>query len=183
MDLPLRRVTAVVIGMMLFLVAILTWFSRDGTESIARAAPAKPYGEMTIQEFSGENNLKTDIRDHEWDLTATYATGGGAGGGSGKATFHPFAVTRSITPISPAIASAVAQGRHFPKVTVKIFKPGTVQVAATYVLTDVALSGLHESPGGGSTEVIEFVYNTIKWTQANNNMCWDVENNAGCPVT
>lgn len=154
--------------------------SGNGDGSIARAAAANPYGTMTINDFSGQQKLTTDIRDHSWRLIGTPAAGGGTGGGTGRADFDPFVVTRSITPSSPAIALALAENRHFPRVTIRIFKPGTSQVAAVYVLEEVELASLVESGGAGPTEVIEMVYDVIEWTQNDNVFCFDVLDYSEC---
>lgn len=181
MDWPMRRTAAVIAGTALLLAALVFWLGPNGTQDVARAAPADPYGTMTIDDFSGQQKLTTDIRDHSWELlSAPPAAGGGTGGGTGKADFNPFVITRSITPSSPAIALALAENRHFPRATIKIFKPGTSQVAAIFVLTEIELARLTESPGASATEVIEIVYDDIKWTQNDNEFCFDVILYAEC---
>ena len=180
MDVSLRRTLALMIGAVLLLAAIVTWTGRNGTDDVANAAAASPYGEMTIQEFNGLQSLNSDIRDHEWQATGAYTVGGGSGGGTGRAVLNHFFVTRSTTAASPAIAEALVEGKQFPKVTVRIFKPGTTKVAGIFVLTEVKISRLHLSPGGGSTEIIGFVYDEIDWTQSGRNFCWNLAAFEGC---
>lgn len=180
MDMPLRRTLSLMVGAVLLLAATVTWTGRRGTDDIANAAAASPYGEMTIHEFKGQQNLNSEIRDHEWEATATYTVGGGSGTASGRAIIHHFFVTRSTTAASPAIAAALVNGIQFPRVTVRIFKPGTDNVAGLFVLKEVKISRLHESPGTGATEVIGFVYDEIDWTQNGGNFCWNLEVFEGC---
>lgn len=176
MELRLRKTIAVSVVAILSLF-VVNWMlqSGNGDGDVAQAAPGDPYGTMTIDDFIGVNKMTTDIRDHSWELlSAPPAAGGGTGGGTGKADFNPFVVTRAISANSPFIAEKIADSFHFPKVTVKIFKPGTSQVAATYVLTEVEISRLTESEGASATEEIEFVYDKIKWTQNNNDFCFEI---------
>jgi type VI protein secretion system component Hcp len=172
MEEPLHRAKALAVAMLLLIVATATWFARDGSDASAAAA-ATPYGEVTIKDFSGSQKLTSDIRNHSWEVTAPVSGGLPAG----DAEFGFLFVRRSTSPASPKIARAVARGFQYPKVTVKIFKPGTLQTKTTYIIEGVHIISLRRS---GQTENIGFVYNDFELIYGDNTFCWDVPSRAEC---
>ncbi len=180
MTLASRRTLAVGTVVLSSLLGMAIWSSRGGTraEDLRTAGAVTPHGRITIADFSGEDRLRSQIRDHSWEVFAVYSDSGG--GAVGKVTFKPFSITRNISWSSPAIALAVAEGTHFPRVTVQIYKTGTTEIDATYVLSQVVLTRIVESGGSGQTEVIEFDYGRISWTQEGETFCYDVDTPAEC---
>ena len=180
MDRSLRRNVALIVGAMLFLLAIMTLMSQRGSGDTAQAAAASPYGALTIR-YSPTKSMSFDIRGHEWELSGDFDPGGGTGGGSGRANFSQFSIVKNISANSPELARTVALQPHIDKVTVKIYKPGTSQAAGTYTLEDVLIARIHESPGGNALEEVSFVYDHIRWVQGQNVFCFDVSLYTTCP--
>ena len=109
----------------------------------AHAAGPKVIGTMSLQNQADLQNLP--VFAVQW---AARSVVGGGGAGSGKVSFDPFVVTKSIDATSPALLALTFGGTHLPEVRIDV----TIRrgVTATYELADVLIEGNERrAPDGG----------------------------------
>ena len=110
----------------------------------AHAAGPKVIGTMSLQDHADLQDLP--VFAVQW--AARDAVAGGGGAGSGKVSFDPFVVTKSIDATSPALLALTFGGTHVPEVRIDV----TIRrgVTATYELADVQIVGNERrAPDGG----------------------------------
>jgi type VI protein secretion system component Hcp len=136
-------------------------------------------GTMTITGFESAHPQTTiPFGDHEWSAANT-AGGGSGGGGAGKVKFNDFIIHRQIDSFSPLFLGAVARGRHYSKVTVRVME-GQV-VVFQYDLYDVVFTKVVESPDAfNALEDVSMSFGKIRYTNGPTKVCWDVKANIKC---
>jgi type VI secretion system secreted protein Hcp len=136
-------------------------------------------GTMTIKGFQGGQAMTTmPFSDHEWSAKNAVAHAGG-GGGAGKVSIQDLTITRLIDDFSPLLFRAVTTGKHYPQVILSLFDGSTM--VSKYTLTDVLVSGIHESPDGfNMVEQITLNFSKIEFEYGANKACWDLAKNVKC---
>jgi type VI protein secretion system component Hcp len=109
----------------------------------------------------------------------------GGGGGTGKATFSPFVLTRPLDALSPTLFSDATTGRHTLTAEVTMTKPGTSDPSLAYRLEDVTVTDYEVTDRGGSqseevTLAAVRVTTTIYTASGPQSSCWDTAANRGC---
>jgi type VI protein secretion system component Hcp len=133
-------------------------------------------GAVTIDGVGGP----LDISGHSWSL----ASAPGPGGGS-KATLQPFVIQKALDAATPQLLKSSTSQVHTKKITVQLTRPGSAEVYATYVLTDVTVAAYEIAGGGRPVERLSLDAARLEATAvgADNStvrQCWDVKLNASC---
>lgn len=146
-------------------VAAIVW--TNGGSERAAAAAADPYGELVIRDFSGDNDLVSEIKSHSWDVFVPLTNGNP----SGPPQFSSLVVTRSTDASSPRLARAVARQFQYDTVIVRIFKPGTTQIRSAFRLENILIVDFDLS---GRNEKVSFIYESVDWSHGAGEFCWDL---------
>jgi type VI secretion system secreted protein Hcp len=108
------------------------------------------------------------VLSYSWGVSNT-STGGGAGGGAGKAVEAPFAFTMLTNIASPPLAAACFTGKHITSAVLHgVRASGKTRVEyLTITLTDVLVSSLHQSENNGHQPVdtVHLLYASIKYIE------------------
>lgn len=121
-----------------------------------------------------------EARSWSWGATNSFTEFGG-GGGSGKASIAPLALTRVSDACSPALLGGVVTGKHFQRFTLSQFdKDGVLK--ATVVLEDVAVTSWQVGGTNASAEAMEEVqisFRKLTFTDvaSGNKFSWNVAEN------
>ncbi len=127
-----------------------------------------------------------DVKAFDVGVKNASTTGGGTGGGAGKADFSTVTFSKLYDASSPKLLLHVATGQHIPTATFTFRRPGANGATfLTYKLTDVTVSsyeqgGKQDKPG---LESVELAFGKIEITYqpagggAPVTAGWDVKNN------
>ena len=131
---------------------------------------------MAIDQFLHIDGIKgesTDSQHKDWIEVLSYSQGAGAsapGAADAKKTSGPgeIVITKTVDVSSPFLQKFCASGKHIPKVTLDVVRPGAKPETAE--MSDVVLSNAsphassHDKATDVPTESITLSYGTIKWT-------------------
>ena len=117
-------------------------------------------GESTDDKHKGQ----IEIDSFSWGVSnaGSMATGGG----TGKASFSDFTITKTVDKSSPKLMQAVATGEHLKTVDLSMRKAGGTQMDYYVIhLEDVLVSSYSTSGGSGEApmESISFNYQKIEF--------------------
>ena len=108
-------------------------------------------GDIKGESRDAKHKDEIDVLSYSWGVTnpATIKTGGGSGGGTGKATFQDLVIVNKIDKASPSLLRACATGEHLKVATITQRKAGTGQQEFLIIkMNDVIITGVVQ---GGST--------------------------------
>ena len=127
---------------------------------------------MTVDGIPGESTTK----GHEGQIEAfnfsetwrqTVTTGGGTGGGSGKATLGPVVFDKVQGVASVRLLKALLQGRTIPKVLLDFGQGPDGKGAVSYRITllNVIVVGLNETSGADGTllDEVQLTFDSATW--------------------
>jgi hypothetical protein len=152
------RMPAAILTALLLVLATLVW-SVTHADRAASVVPATA-SVGTLHTPLSSSKAGVQIRAFSFGVANTPCTSGSATCTS-KANFADPSVTLDTSTLSPAEQDAVATGRHFDKVTVALFAPGTHNRYQEFVYDEVTFTSFQTSRGGNnSAPPIE----SIGWT-------------------
>lgn len=131
----------------------------------ASSENARVVGQVTIE---GITDAPVQVRGFHFAVKQTSDPTSGTGAGAGKASFDPISITKRVDGSSPKLMLATATGQIVPRVHLQVFREGTTDVLADYLLQDVALGlDAHSDAGksdGFPVEDVSFTYARITIT-------------------
>jgi type VI secretion system secreted protein Hcp len=108
------------------------------------------------------------VLSYSWGVSNT-STGGGSGGGAGKAVEAPLAFTMLTNIASPALASTCFTGKHIRSAVLHGVRTNgkTHEEYLTITLTEVLVSSFHQSENNGHQPVdtVHLLYTSIKYVE------------------
>lgn len=101
-----------------------------------------------------------DIFSYSWGVSNASSFQHGSGGGSGKATFQDFTITKRVDKSSNALADASSNGKHIKEATVTVRKAGDKPLEyLVFKFNDILISSVQQSGGGEEAmESVSFAY-------------------------
>jgi len=106
------------------------------------------------------------IESFSWGVSQVGSSSLAGGGGTGKASFSNFVITKEFDKATPKLAEAVVTGEPL-EVTIELLRiTGDKQAYMTYKLTNVMVSSVSQGSTGGSTptESVSFSYDKFEMT-------------------
>ena len=132
-------------------------------------------GHVVIQGTEGGDPGSTSIAVKSWSWGGTNANsgGGGGGGGSGRASLDNLSIVKTTDKASPSLALALVTGRHIPRVTLTLDRPGGSRLPYYEIrLDDVLITSIKQAGADQNIplEELSFSYGRIDWkyTTVNN---------------
>jgi len=116
---------------------------------------------MAVDMFLKLDGIKGESKDHKhkdeihiesfsWGMSQTGAHGAGGGGGAGKVAVHDISVTKYLDKSSPELMLHTCNGKHIASGLITVRKAGENPVEYLKIkLTDILISGVQHSSGGG----------------------------------
>ena len=143
------------------------------TPAVAATAAAPAPAGLSINGIHGGAVPPSTVESFEWGVSNGGVSNAGSGGGAAKAQFSNLRVTIPIDQTAPAIAAAVASGKHFPGATLGIGG------GASIALTDVRVVAVKWTSGtSGTSATVDLLYARIEWTMGANKAGFDLMRNA-----
>jgi type VI secretion system (T6SS) effector Hcp len=179
-----NRTTVVMIGFAVAVAAAMgmrtTGFAQNsagqggppGLCSAQQSCPPLAVGTLQIVDYG---DAFTPIYGFRFEVTNSTPAGGGSGGGTGKAEFSDFGVTRLTDVLSPRLLLDAASGRHLKVVNIVLNQGGSSD--SSYRLTNVSISRVNSGP---ELEEIAFTYSRIEFTVGGRQVCYDLAANVSC---
>ena len=131
---------------------------------------------MAIDQFLHIDGIKgesTDSQHKDWIEVLSYSQGAGApapGTADAKKSSGPgeIVITKTVDVSSAKLREVCSSGKHIPKVTLDVVRPGAMREMAEMSHVVVANVSPQVSPHDKATDVptesITLSYGTIKWT-------------------
>jgi type VI protein secretion system component Hcp len=148
--------------------------AQSGIHSVSAQAGATVVGTLRVDNIS---ESPTPIFGLGLSVVNTSDTTSGGGGGAGKATFSDFTITRQSDAASTQLFKFAATGQHIQKVQIDVFQTNSTNVEASYILSDVTVSGYSND---GSFEKIAFNFAKIEFLSGGARSCFDRSGNLSC---
>lgn len=106
-----------------------------------------------------------DIYSYSWGVSNAASFAHGTGGGSGKASFADFSVTKRLDKSSNGLSDASANGKHIKDATFTVRKAGDKPLEyLIFKFSDVLITGVQQSGGGDEImESISFAYSKVQF--------------------
>ncbi|OLP04183.1 hypothetical protein BVU76_00505 [Mycolicibacterium porcinum] len=102
-------------------------------------------GDIKGESVDARHRDEIDVVSFSWGVAHT-ASGGGAGGGAGKATFQDLLIVHTIDSATPALLLTCATGRHLQQATISHRKAGgNQQDYLTVKLSDVTIGAVTQN--------------------------------------
>ena len=142
-------------------------FTKEGS------AGEKVEGESQDAFFGKGGQTPACFELQNWDFGTTNAasiSSATMGAGSGKATFNPFHIVKTIDNGTPALFKTLCQGGHYPELTLWIRKAGGQKGSAGdwYLQWKFAMAFVQEinwsHADPAPTEDVKFVYGAIQFS-------------------
>jgi hypothetical protein len=148
-----------------------------GVTLVAQGPPtaaASPVGNLTVDAI-GET--PTPVFAVNFGVTNTITDPTGGGGGTGKATFSGFTISRQTDGLSPLLFRAAATGQHIKDVQIDVFRQGGNGIDSSYILSDVLVTSFSTD---ALLEKVTFTYTKIEVLSGGVRTCWNLATNASC---
>ena len=103
-------------------------------------------GDIKGESTDAKHKDEIEVLSFSWGVASNPPSGGGAGGGAGKATFQDLTIVHPIDKATPALLQACATGTHIKDATITHRKAGGSQHEYLIVkLNNVVITGVNHS--------------------------------------
>jgi type VI secretion system secreted protein Hcp len=125
-------------------------------------------GDIKGESLDDKHKDEVEVLSYSWGVTnsAHIPTGGGSGGGAGKATFQDLSIVHKIDKASPKLLQACATGEHLKEATITFRKAGKGQQEFLIVkMNDVIITGVVQSTPGSEagSETVSLEFAKVDW--------------------
>ena len=110
-------------------------------------------GDIKGESLDDKHKDEIEVLSYSWGVTNAAVISPGAGGATGKATFHDLSIVHNVDKASPVLLKACATGTHIKEATITHRKAGKGQQEYLIVkLNDVIITGV--THGGSAGQAI-----------------------------
>ena len=107
-------------------------------------------GDIKGESLDAKHKDEIEVLSFSWGVTNSAVMPNGAGGGTGKATFHDLSIVHNLDKASPLLLKACATGIHIKDAIITHRKAGKGQQEDLVVkLTDVIITGVTHGGSAG----------------------------------
>jgi len=118
-------------------------------------------GDIKGESLDAKHKDEIEVLSFSWGVTNSGVMTSGAGGGTGKATFHDLSIVHNLDKASPLLLRACATGMHIKDAVITHRKAGKGQQEYLIVkLNDVIITGVTHggSPGQAISENVTLAF-------------------------
>ena len=149
----------------------------ESLEGTTPAPAGTPIGELDVKKASGDVPTTVPVYDASWSVAHAVVPGGGGGSGSSRPDFGDLVVTHGVDAASALQLDPGLTGTRLNGVTLRLYAPGTRNVAETYTLEDAVIDAFRQyddGTGAGASERVDLSYGQQCVKVGQTESCWDL---------
>lgn len=123
-----------------------------------------------------------ELLSFSWGLTNPSLPGSGGGGGAGKVIIEPLSIAMVSSLATPQLAAHCANGKHLKSTVLNGYRPDAKGAQTKYLtikLTDVLVTSVQMSEGGGNAPTVGIVLDFAKIDYTEDGQTLHLERSAG----